>query len=203
MYLNMSDHDILDHVISLHPNPKTVIDIGAYYCGWSNYMADQLPNATVYAVQSPNPNKLNHIKDTDRGENSQHDIDDWKKIMKDMLPTQYHEYYDFNLFAEQVNKRPNVIGILDQSPMYNWQINYDICMVTISKDYNENFTQYKYWREYSNPNGILLLAAYEPLDYDCYDGPLQTRDHFINAVKTLDPDVIDYDSTYIINKNTR
>ena len=68
MYLAMSPTDVLDSVIRLNPSAKTVVDVGAYYCGWSKYMADQLTDATIYAVQTPNPDKLNHIIDTPKGE---------------------------------------------------------------------------------------------------------------------------------------
>tara|TARA_B100001287_G_C22574038_1_gene477678 strand:- start:378 stop:980 length:603 start_codon:yes stop_codon:yes gene_type:complete len=199
MYLAMSPTDVLDSVIRLNPSAKTVVDVGAYYCGWSKYMADQLPSATIYAVQTPDPHKLNHIIDTEEGELSEFDILGWKKHMKGMLATEYHQYYDFNLFAKEVNTRTNITGILATSP--NWNTNYDICLISMTKDPNENFKQYVHWRKFGNKGSVLCIAAYSELEGDEFVGPLQGRSDFVDAVKKIDPNIIEYDHEHLLLHN--
>lgn len=196
----MSPTDVLDYIINLNPNAKTVIDVGAYYCGWSKYMSDKLPGATVYALQSPDRKKLNHIIDTEQGELSQYDILGWKKHMKGILHEQYHKFYDFNLYADEVDSRPNIVGVLTTSPPSHWHQTYDICTIALTKDPNENYKQYCYWREKKNDGGVLLLAAYNILPGDDYRGELKDRKDFISAVKKLD-NIIELDHEHIILHN--
>ena len=195
----MSPTDVLDSVIRLNPSAKTVVDVGAYYCGWSKYMADQLTDATIYAVQTPNPDKLNHIIDTPKGELSEFDILGWKKHMKGMLGKEYQQYYDFNLFAQEVNTRNNIIGILATSPQ--WSVNYDICLISMTKDPNENFKQYVHWRKFGNKGSVLCIAAYSELEDDTFTGELQGRSDFVDVVRKLDPNIIEYDHEHLILHN--
>ena len=199
MYLAMSPTDVLDSVIRLNPSAKTVVDVGAYYCGWSKYMADQLTDATIYAVQTPNPDKLNHIIDTPKGELSEFDILGWKKHMKGMLGKEHQQYYDFNLFAQEVNTRNNIIGILATSPL--WSVNYDICLISMTKDPNENFKQYLHWRKFGNKGSVLCIAAYSELEDDTFVGELQGRSDFVDAIRKLDPNIIEYDHEHLILHN--
>lgn len=195
----MSPTDVLDYIVTLNPDAKTVADVGAYYCGWSKYMADKLPHATIYAIQSPNPEKLNHIKDTHEGELSEFDILGWKKHMKGMLDEKYHGYYDFNLYADEINSKKNIVGILSESP--GWSIDFDICMISMTKDPNENLKQYQFWRQFINKDGILLLAAYNELPNDNFSGPLKNRQELVQEIKKLDPHIVEYDHEHIILHN--
>jgi hypothetical protein len=199
MYLAMSPTDVLDHIIKLNPTAKTIVDVGAYYCGWSKYMADKLPEATVYALQTPNEKKLNHIIDTTEGELSEFDILGWKKHMKGMLEEKYHQYYDFNLYAKEIQSRKNLVGILAESP--GWNTNFDICMIAMTKDPNENLKQYQYWRQFINYNGVILLAAYNELTHDKFDGALKNRQELVDEIKKTDANIIEYDHEHLIFQN--
>jgi len=199
MYLSMSPTDVLDYIIKLNPHAQTVVDVGAYYCGWSKYMADHLPHSIVYAIQTTRPDKLNHIKDTTEGELSEFDILGWKKHMKGQLDKQYHNYYDFNLFADQVNSKSNIVGVLSNSP--GWSIIYDICMISMTKDPNENLLQYKHWRQYGHKGSVMLLAAYNELPNDNFSGPLKNRKDLVKEIKKIDPHIIEYDHEHIILHN--
>jgi hypothetical protein len=199
MYLAMSPTDVLDHIIKLNPTAKTIVDVGAYYCGWSKYMADKLPEATVYALQTPNKKKLNHIIDTTEGELSEFDILGWKKHMKGMLEEKYHQYYDFNLYAKEIQSRKNLVGILAESP--GWNTNFDICMISMTKDPNENLLQYKHWRQYGHKGSVMLLAAYNELPNDNFSGPLKNRKDLVKEIKKIDPHIIEYDHEHIILHN--
>jgi len=200
MYLTMSPTDVLDHIVSLNSKAKHIIEVGSYYCGWAKYLSDKMPQATIYALQSPSSDKLNHIKDTSEGELSEFDILGWKKHMKGQLDKKYHQYYDFNLYAQEVNSRSNIVGVLTTSPPTHWQQNYDICTIALTKDPNENYKQYCYWRTKGNPGSVLLLAAYNLLPGDNYEGEFSTRKELIDAIKKMD-NVTEFDHEHIILHN--
>lgn len=147
---------------------RTAIDVGTYYGGWSEYLADVLKDAQIFAIQTPTDNLLNHIPN-DRGE--YHDSGTWKKLVLRKFPEEYHSYYNFDLLIKNIqeaNKNPcgnNVSLIVDTSPFkYQWKYNFDLCLVDVAPTFEKNVEQLEYWKTFCNPQGMIVMTC-----FDCGD----------------------------------
>ena len=150
-------------------NPKVIVEIGAYYGGWTVHFDKITANdAQIFSFQSPLDNKLNHMPETNRGEHN--DAFGWKDIVKEKFPEPYHSHFDFNLLAEAVAQTSKVTLIYDTSPLrYPWLYSFDLCTIDISPELDENKKQFIYWSQYVNTGGVVAVGAYghqnEMIDY--------------------------------------
>jgi hypothetical protein len=71
----------------------------------------------------------------------------------------------------------------------------------MTKDPNENFKQYLHWRKFGNKGSVLCIAAYSELEDDTFVGELQGRSDFVDAIRKLDPNIIEYDHEHLILHN--
>jgi len=178
--------NMLDHLVALQ-NPKVVVEIGAYYGGWSAHL-DKITHkdTTIFSFQSPIDSKLNHFPDTNRGEYN--DAFGWKAIVKENFPEPYHDYFDFNLLADTVAQTSKVTMILDTSPLrYPWLYTFDLCTIDISPEFDENKKQFLYWSQYANTGGLIAVGAYGH------------REQMMDYIETNHPDfkVIPWDQYYV------
>jgi hypothetical protein len=151
--------DMLDDLVSTL-NPKVVVEIGAYYGGWSIHL-DKITadDAMIFSFQSPIDSKLNHVPDTGRGEHN--DAFGWKNLIRENFPEPYHDYFDFNLLADAVARTSKVTMILDTSPLrYPWKYTFDLCTIDISPEFAENKKQFLYWSQYANTGGVIAVGSY-------------------------------------------
>lgn len=165
---NMVSTQMLDELVKLL-NPKVVVEVGAYYGGWSAHF-DKITSTdtAIFSFQSPLDHKLNHVPDTGRGEHN--DAFGWKSVVRENFPEPYHDYFDFNLLADAVAQTSKVTMILDTSPLrYPWLYTFDLCTIDISPEFAENKKQFLYWSQYVNVGGIVAVGSYghqqEMIDY--------------------------------------
>jgi hypothetical protein len=150
---------MLDELVSKF-NPKTIVEIGAYYGGWSVHL-DKISSddARIFSFQSPIDSKLNHVPDTNRGEHN--DAFGWKDIVKDNFPPEYHSHFDFNLLANAIASTSKVTLIYDTSPLkYDWLYHFDLCTIDISPEFEENKKQFLYWSQFVNVGGVVAVGSY-------------------------------------------
>jgi len=152
--------------------PKTIVEIGTYYGGLSYKFHELLKGqGHVYGVQTIDEDKLIHVPNSNMGDYSigeaEGNIDprlkkhDWKKAVKKYFPTQYHGNYDFNLTIQSFQQMENATLILDTSPFsYPWKIGYDLCILDITTEIEENQKQADYWIKYANDGGVLMVGAW-------------------------------------------
>jgi len=176
---SMVNTDIIDKLLE-QISPKTIVEIGTYYGGWACYL-DNVTDAQIFTFQSPNDAKLNHIPESTRGE--YHNDFEWKKLIFEKFPKEYHGFFDFNLLAENISNTENVTLILQTSPLkYDWKYNFDLCTIDITPEFSVNKIQFDYWHKYCNKTGIINIGAYghqqEMFEY------VKTFDNF--SVKKID-----------------
>lgn len=159
-----------------HYQPKTIVEIGTYYGGLSYRFHELLAGkGHVYGVQTIDENKIIHVPNSNMGDYSSGEaggnIDtrlknhDWKAAVKKYFPAQYHGNYDFNLTIETFQKMENGTLILDTSPFnYPWKIGYDLCILDITTEIEENQKQVDYWIKYANENSVLMVGAWNHRD---------------------------------------
>lgn len=170
--------DMLDEL--LKQNPKTIIEIGTYYAGWTKYISDNTSeDAKIFTFQSPHD--LTHLESS---QTDQHDTlpqeiadtlkldtdcwppgdkpnPDWKSSVKKRIPKKYHGMYDFNILAEAVKENKKAIPILCHSPLnFDWPIKYDLGVINITYKVDLNLEQINYWMKYINDDGILCVSTY-------------------------------------------
>lgn len=174
--------------------PKTIVEIGTYYGGLS-YRFHELLAGTghVYGVQTIDEDKIIHVPDSNRGDYSkgaaEGSIDprlkkhDWKRAVKRYFPEQYHGHYDFNLTIETFRGMPNATLILDTSPFaYPWRIGYDLCILDITTEIEENQKQVDYWIKYPNPGAVLMVGAWNH-QADFYELAMARYGFLANEIK--------------------
>ena len=152
--------------------PKTIVEIGTYYGGLSWRFHELLKDkGHVYGVQTIDENKMIHVPDSNRGDYSKGEAEgnidqrlkkhDWKKAVKKYFPNEYHGNYDFNLTIEAFRQMPYGTLILDTSPFnYPWRIGYDLCILDITTEIEENQKQTDYWIKYGNTGAVLMVGAW-------------------------------------------
>lgn len=58
--------ELLDEV-----RPEVVVEVGTYYGGWTRFIEEYTdPQTIIFSFQTPDSNKLNHLLDTNMGENN-------------------------------------------------------------------------------------------------------------------------------------
>lgn len=152
--------------------PKTIVEIGTYYGGLSYRFAELLEGkGHVYGVQTIDEDKIIHVPNSNRGDYSTGEAEgsidprlkkhDWKRAVKRYFPEQYHGHYDFNLTIETFRGLPNATLILDTSPFgYPWKQGYDLCILDITTEIEENQRQVDYWIKYGNAGAVLMVGAW-------------------------------------------
>ncbi len=152
--------------------PKTIVEIGSYYGGLSyNFHKLLKDEGHIYGIQTIDENKLIHVPDSNMGDYSAGEaggnIDirlknqDWKAAVKKYFPKKYHHNYDFNLLIETFNNIKNGTLILDTSPFnYPWKNGYDLCIIDITTEIEENKKQVDYWIKYGNESSILMVGTW-------------------------------------------
>ena len=156
--------------------PKTIVEIGTYYGGLSYRFHELLGGeGHVFGVQTPDENKLIHVPDSNMGDYSAGEADgnidtrlgkhDWKRAVKKYFPEKYHHHYDFNLVIETFQNMEHGTLVLDTSPFkYPWKFGYDLCILDITTEVEENERQVDYWIKYGNEGSVLMVGAWTHQD---------------------------------------
>lgn len=156
--------------------PKTIVEIGTYYGGLSYRLHDLLNGeGHVFGVQTLDENKLIHVPNSNMGDYSSGEANgnidrrlgkhDWKRAVKKYFPEKYHYHYDFNLVIETFQNMEHGTLILDTSPFnYPWKFGYDLCILDITTEIEENEKQVDYWIKHGNEGSILMVGAWNHQD---------------------------------------
>jgi len=152
--------------------PNTIVEVGTYYGGLSYRFHELISDdGHVFGVQTPDENKLIHVPDSNMGDYSSGEADgnidarlgkhDWKRAVKKYFPEKYHHHYDFNLVIETFQQMDRGTLILDTSPFkFPWKIGYDLCILDITTEIEENEKQVDYWIKYGNERSVLMVGAW-------------------------------------------
>lgn len=167
----------LDYAITQLKKTELCVEIGTYYGGWTKHLSTKFNN--VITFQTPCFEKLNNAGTTS-GEFSEDGLK-WKKMMQQRLPEQYREEYSFDLLANQIKDLNNVMQILHNSPpLLEFNYNFDLCTIDITRDPGELYNQYIYWKNKGNKNSILLMGIYQPREYDNFS---ITQKQFLDSIE--------------------
>ena len=168
----------LEYAIKKLKDKNLCVEIGTYYAGWTKYLSDYFTN--VITFQTPDMNKLNNVGSTD-GEFSEDGLK-WKQLMKQRLPEEYHNRYDFNFLTEQIQGIKNVMQILHNSPpAVSFEYQFDLCTIDITRDPEEHLKQYKYWKNKGKLGSIILMGVYDVKPYDNFS---ITQKDFFQKIET-------------------